>query len=525
MYKLLVVEDEDFIRKGILEKIKQIKLPISDYYDACDYDSALSVFDRAAVDILLTDIHLQSRNGLALIQEVKKRRPKVQCIIISGYSEFEYAKRAIELSVVGYALKPVGLDVLHEQLSQAINNIKDMQKIDSKLTELKSELNLLNLIGDLNTILHSNEETESNLSKKLCGYFPDSGHYLLATINIDRCSFTDSVFTTEDIELILDLIKNIINELLFEGRKIAFHNVVQNNQLLILFILPKTCNKAEAVVLEYCRTLIELIKSTLQIHAFCSISDSLPSITQTLYLQTQERLGTRLLNVPQSTVCDSDPQTPGDLSNELSQLISSLKCFDAPKLGCNLIKLLPDYKSIGYYSAVLLELSQAIRNLSLDKKKLCTCAKTLSDAANQIGFLFNDIHELRDFCMGTITGLFPESPGEHAKSGYKISLAVKYIHSNYKNAITVNELADRYNMNCNYFSSLFKKKTEQSVVNYLTMVRLQKAKDMLKNTDLSNHEISELVGYENVQYFYKVFKKATGQTPSAFRLSETKVRL
>ena len=105
--------------------------------------------------------------------------------------------------------------------------------------------------------------------------------------------------------------------------------------------------------------------------------------------------------------------------------------------------------------------------------------------------------------------------GNDAKN--KIKMAVRYIEKHYYEDISVNQLAEKYDMSSNYFSTLFKKEMGQSTVNYVTNLRISKAKDFLKKSDKSVVEIAEIIGYEDCNYFFRVFKKNVGMTPLQYR--------
>lgn len=110
--------------------------------------------------------------------------------------------------------------------------------------------------------------------------------------------------------------------------------------------------------------------------------------------------------------------------------------------------------------------------------------------------------------------------GTDAKS--KIQLAIRYIQNHYAEDIAVNELAEKFSMSPNYFSSMFKKETNKSAVNYITEYRIQKARDYLVHSEESVVDIAKKVGYEDSQYFFRVFKKAVGVTPLQYRRQHRK---
>lgn len=104
----------------------------------------------------------------------------------------------------------------------------------------------------------------------------------------------------------------------------------------------------------------------------------------------------------------------------------------------------------------------------------------------------------------------------------RIRMAIQYIHEHYNENLPVNELAARFDMSPNYFSSIFKKEMNQSAVNYITEYRVQKAREYLEASDWSVVEIARKVGYEDNQYFFRVFKKYTGLTPLQYRQTHRK---
>ena len=99
----------------------------------------------------------------------------------------------------------------------------------------------------------------------------------------------------------------------------------------------------------------------------------------------------------------------------------------------------------------------------------------------------------------------------------KIQMAVRYIQEHYSENIAINDLAMSYGMSPNYFSSIFKAETSQSAVNYITELKVKKAQELLENSELSVVDIAKRTGYEDSQYFFRVFKKHTGMTPLGYR--------
>ena len=125
--------------------------------------------------------------------------------------------------------------------------------------------------------------------------------------------------------------------------------------------------------------------------------------------------------------------------------------------------------------------------------------------------------KIHSYISETISDCISKHGMQDASSKDKIQLATQYTKKHYNENLSINGLAELYNMSPNYFSSVFKRELDQSAVNYITEVRMEKAREYLKDTDLSVIEIAENVGYEDSQYFFRVFKKTTGVTPLQYR--------
>lgn len=129
----------------------------------------------------------------------------------------------------------------------------------------------------------------------------------------------------------------------------------------------------------------------------------------------------------------------------------------------------------------------------------------------------HSVEEMEGYLINVVMECMQNEGAVDTNARNKIMLAIQYIQENYNENIAINELAERYGMSPNYFSSVFKKELKQSTVNYITEFRIKKAREYLVETDKSVVEIAKKVGYEDSQYFFRVFKKSTGLTPLQYR--------
>ena len=129
----------------------------------------------------------------------------------------------------------------------------------------------------------------------------------------------------------------------------------------------------------------------------------------------------------------------------------------------------------------------------------------------------HNVEEMEGYLIDIVMDCMQSEGAVDTNARNKIMLALQFIQENYNENIAINELAERYGMSPNYFSSVFKKELKQSTVNYITEFRIKKAREFLVETDKSVVEIAKKVGYEDSQYFFRVFKKSTGLTPLQYR--------
>nr|DAO23694.1 MAG TPA: response regulator [Caudoviricetes sp.] len=129
MYKILVVDDENLIRQGIIAQLEFLNYEFEEILEADTGNSALRVLRESNPDIVITDISMPEMDGLSFVEEAKKEREGTKFILLSGYAEFSYAQKAISLGISEYLLKPVSKDKLKECIDKVIYELKSEKMI------------------------------------------------------------------------------------------------------------------------------------------------------------------------------------------------------------------------------------------------------------------------------------------------------------------------------------------------------------------------------------------------------------
>ncbi|SHI56691.1 two component transcriptional regulator, AraC family [Clostridium amylolyticum] len=135
MCKIMIVDDEPKIRRGLIKKIKLLNLPIEEFIECEDGKSALEKYRIHKVPIVIADINMPYMNGLEFIHNINSIQKEAAIIILSGYDRFDYAQKAISLNVMEYLLKPVSQEDLHKTLIKALDNTKALWTDNRGLTD------------------------------------------------------------------------------------------------------------------------------------------------------------------------------------------------------------------------------------------------------------------------------------------------------------------------------------------------------------------------------------------------------
>ncbi|NJD03240.1 MAG: response regulator, partial [Ruminiclostridium sp.] len=164
-FKGIVVDDEALVRNGIIAKINNYCMDVIITGEAKNGFDALNLIHKMEIDFVITDIKMPIMDGIELIKQVREQNPLIEFIIISGYAEFEFAKKAIFLGVSDYILKPIENEVLREALDRIIKNIDNKSK-QNKVMEtyvLSSQNQFLNFEHALNYILFRSGTDNMNI--------------------------------------------------------------------------------------------------------------------------------------------------------------------------------------------------------------------------------------------------------------------------------------------------------------------------------------------------------------------------
>lgn len=532
--KLLIVDDEFLIRDGIQNKINWSDFGIEVVGSAENGEAALDVLKKEAVDILVTDIRMPKMNGLELSREARKLYPNIKIILLSGFEEFEFAKQALELSVMKYLLKPFTRKELEEAILQAMDEVKSMQRVEHQLVitmdRLQRSLPLLRerYLNEWVSGQLSAEELHGKL--QMVDIQPGDGSFAVIVTVLDEAEQISPLHASANHSDVLSLLLvEDIPQWIGSGQGHTFQSV----KGAIVTILDGLRDAEEGY------KTAEIIKDRARQALGLTVSVGLGRLkpgsegVAESYREALEAVEYRFLVGKNSIIpCDlitfngSSKWTgiPDDLAETIISAIRTGKrdemraglslLFNTLKTGQRLS--ISDIKicMTEFLAKVLTDLLQTGVRLkdiyAKDVKEYNPYSaiadyKTIDDLQQGLGLLFGDL-----------SGYILDRRG--GKKRQMIELALDYIHSHYQEEdLSIYAVSEKLYINPTYFSRLFKQEVGCTFTDYLTKTRLEGAKQWLKGSSHRVSEIAFMVGFKDPFYFSTLFKKQVGMNPTEFR--------
>ncbi|WP_019637075.1 response regulator [Paenibacillus fonticola] len=513
MLKLLIVDDEVRQVKALSAVIRKIR-PQLEVIEAYEGETAWNIVQTESVDAIISDISMPILDGMELISRIYTFDPKIKIILLTGYSEFGYAHKAIQHGVVDYLVKPIS----YEGIVTAVEKFEQLTKqelVYEKTAQLYYDKLWNRMVkGELSGAeLHELEDlVPKGCSGLLClidrqpsqnqGSSSASEHAarLRSAFTAELCglgqvvSFASSGDVERNVHLLwLDRWRiSTISDVNYRLIKWAEDLRSDFPDLQIGMSSLKSMNTAET-----CEAYQEA--SLALEHAFYLEREHLVRYESIMPFAA----GRRLENHNQA-----DLFADGIRSQErstLSNLISHLLEQQSPYVRPSQLK--------EQAAEFMFVVSERLKRM-LDEPAW----SELVDRHRQQIMASNRWSELRYRLMQwSEEWITHMEVMQQDKNSIIISRCQNYLKQHYMKDVSLEEVAQKYHFNASYFSNLFKNKTGINFSDYLLETRIHHAKQLLMNTDEKITHISQSVGFRNTAYFIKMFKRKTGLSPNTFR--------
>lgn len=533
MYRILFVDDEQEVRQGIISRINWEKYGFQIMGQAENGKDALEIIERDVPDIVITDIKMPLMDGMELTLTLYENYPTVKIIILTGFDEFKYAQQSIKYGVSEYILKPVLPKDMEDLLSKLKVNMDEEVAKKEDIKMLKAHyVESLPILKDnfFNQLITRKIETKKieNKIKKYSLNLKGSS-FVCAVISLDVATLKGSNFNEEDIDIAKFAILNISNEIILKhGAGEVFFN---SDLIAVILCLDEYYEKVSArksfLILEEIRQNIEKYMKFQVTIGMGEVLENLSQIPRS-FLSANKALDYRLLvgNNRVIYIQDVEPQKKDTIvfDEQKERLLNTSLKFGTEKEVVGAInELFNEFSNVKAsfkeYQMYLIELIAAI--LKVSKSMELDLSDVLGEKLNlfEEAYKFNSLTQAKEW-ITSICLLLTKSIVSKRQNTCKLLLqkAMLYINENYGDPnMSINMVSNHLHISPSYMSLIFKKETGATFSDYIVGVRLEAAKEFLKNTNLKTAEIAEKIGYSDPHYFSYFFKKNFGMSPREYR--------
>lgn len=529
----MLVDDEDMVRKRV---INNIDWEARGFNIVCEAENGQEAYERFLIhqpDVVITDIKMPFMDGLELSEKILNEFPLTKIIVLTGFDEFDYAKRSVELHLTNYLLKPVSmkelmtiLDEVKQTIDDEIEERRNANRLRAHYDEsfpLMRQRFMLGLIEGS----YKNDQLDQWLEHykvTLTG-----NYYMVSVVHIDDFVEAKLRNQLDEIEMkkvsVLDMVKEV-NETYPLG-----NFFIHNDQVVI--ITARDAHDKNEFINRY-RINLERLRQAVNRYQEYTVTIGMGRVVSSIkqlqnsYTSALNAIDYKLM-LGENQIINIQDTEPVEANNlefsdiELKDLRRILKLGTLEELRVFVERLFDVNQLLnqdkGTYQIYILELVTAmiktIKEMQIDSKNFRFEELDLFEVVlrNQsIEFVTNSIVMLGEKIMKIIQTTQTDTTNK------LVTEAKTYVNDHYSDeTLNVESVAGHLHYTPNYLSSMFKKETGNSFMSYILEVRLSAAKKLLETTDMKNFEVAIEVGFSSANYFSFCFKKELGISPTQYK--------
>ena len=542
MLKIFLAEDEVIVRETIKRMIPWEELGFELVGEAADGEMALPLLIRQKPDLLITDIKMPFMDGLTLAKLAKKELPELKIVILSGYDDFNYAKQAINIGVEDYLLKPITKNALIERISEIRSRYEHEKTQKEYYEKFQREMQAYekNSSRDFFEALVCGSMDMMEVYKKAeklgLDIVAEAYNILIFTMNSEE-DFSGqkegySEWEAESLEMLEEFFSGHPSAMLFRSNIFSYGVLLKGQKESIKEITKECVGKIQGILKrkeskrEWFLAVGQPVERLSQIKksyhtASRAFSQRYLYVENILYYDEMEMMEHRS---GQADTNDNAYLKKVDV-NALNPAI--LQKFLSNGIQEETENFVKDYfyaigqepmESLVFRNYVILNVRFSVitflKGLGCDtegmepentEEILAESGKNIESAIAYAEKMVSQAITIRDQNSGN-------------KNRSILKTAVDFIESHYmEEEISLNTVANVANVSANHFSALFSQNMGQTFIEYLTSLRMNKAKELLRCTGMRSSEIAGEIGYKDAHYFSYLFKKTQGMTPSDYR--------
>lgn len=507
-YSIYIAEDEPPILRNIIKKIHQLDGDLEVVGQAFNGEDAFNDIMRLHPDILITDIRMPIMDGLCLVKKIKDNGLDTACVILSGYQEFEYAKQALKLGVEDYLLKPLSQEAFAHiliELKARINEEKHIKgyKILTRIINMKAD------ISDLESLENGLYGILLLCINNPLSSFPSSKEYI---------NHTSSIISAMELD---DIMRESLEEL--GGKYWIFDGNYPNERIIITSLDHKYINILKGIAVNI-------------YGKFQNTNDYITIAFENNFVE-REQIASTLPKLQQiirecAVVGKSRILSETDRDETYIHLVSVYSGLDKKmSYFCRngQIKLLKDEISKNFLEWGKAPINKRVLEINLKHIVRCCCQNVsivfrnenlqVDKVVDEIFMKYNSLDAIEAEFIRAIEKLF-NAQEETAKERNEqlVKKIVNYLNANLAEEISLQEIAESFGISESYLSKIFKKHMRESPINYLLRIRIERAKQYIKDCpQMMMKDVANMTGFSDQYYFSRIFKSFTGKSPTEYK--------
>ncbi|WNR45280.1 response regulator [Paenibacillus roseipurpureus] len=545
MYRMVIVDDNPRDRAGLQRMLDWESMGITIVATYEDGAEALEHILRVQPDILVTDVDIPNINGIEMTKQLKKLLPELKIVFMSCHSEFTFVKSAMDLNSFGYILKPIALPELKGVISKVLQEYESEHHEEQEKQQLQKEKEeaLAGLHRSLPYLQeqflrelmfgagYTTEEVAQQLSF-LQLHIPQTS--LLQVIIFEIMPSESSAELTpakaDDRYFTVFKLKKLIHS--FGTMKLRFfHQQVTDSSLVTIVLHDEYAEeKHHTEILDMIVSVKEAIHELLNKEVRVGLSTMTKELLELaqLYKQANFAVKAKYYSEDQSIVyysdiADTKESAPGTLVDlqELHRLTAELlNDPDEPDIRSILERALGGSPplTLEQLQLVAFTMLQFLRAAFLEQDHSAAAILELDHLLKQNMLTFRDPSDGIAWLEKSVQAVLHQSHNSRSSvQQFIVDTVKRMVREQYAEQLTLNVIAKQVNYSTIYANKLFKKETGQTIFDYLTAYRMEKAKELLKQPHSRIYLVAEEVGYTNKSHFCLSFKKHTGLSPTEYK--------
>lgn len=532
--KVLIVDDEKPVREAIRLLGDWSDLGVDQIAEAENGEIAMRMIMNDKPDLILIDMKMPVISGLEVLQWLETRYEDIVCIVISGYSDFEFTRQAIKSRVVDYLIKPVNRDSLNQALRNAVQIVKLRQ--NNQIRRIMSDdlqvYNNEDETADKRKLISSVFEGSYDLRiRDMHGSFLDDEtdkSYEIILLRMMNFRVVRNQKFGNDSDLLFFVINNVVEEIIrSENRPLCFQLPTAEQEIVVVLTCGPDCS--HKINRETAGNIIGSLDKCLDLKVIAACSQRCGNILDLAAARNDmQNILDKMNLINLKPLADISVMNTAEdpyisllhYKDSLEQAVMSGRYEQIELVLRQFLEQIraSGYLSLGSAERIRHEMLYMFNSFALKYRANISIPTQDELAASELASISQDYSNFQGytdmiFCLAN----FYYNRIRRQSGRFEISDVRNYLASHFHEDITISDLARRYFMSRGYLMKLFKQKYSTGIFEYLQQLRMDKARELLADPEIKIQYIAEITGFNDQNYFSKAFRHATGQSPSEYR--------